>query len=108
MGTQNDPSVNSGVRVLRVSLQAGSLCYFAAAPALSRISNSIGRGETRLELSLTRGEAGEAKAGAFAYAGGRGEAKAGAFAYAGGRQERQRLEPSLTRKCIRILWTKAE
>ena len=68
MGTQNDPSVNSGVRILRVSLQAGSLCYFAAAPALSRISNSIGRGETRLELSLTRGEAGEAKAGAFAYA----------------------------------------
>jgi hypothetical protein len=69
MGTQNDPSVNSSVRVLRVSLQAGSLCYFAAAPALSRIPNSIGRGE--------------AKAGAIAYAGGkRSRAKAGAFAYA--------------------------
>jgi hypothetical protein len=70
MGTQNDPSVNSSVRVLRVSLQAGSLCYFAAAPALSRIPNSIGRGE--------------AKAGAIAYAGGkRSRAKAGAFAYDG-------------------------
>jgi hypothetical protein len=39
----------------------------------------------RLEPSLTRGRAIEAKAGAFAYARGRGEAKAGAFAYARGR-----------------------
>ena len=57
MGTQNDPSVNSGVRVLRVSLQAGAFAYAGG-----------GRRGKGWSLRLRGGERSRAKAGAFAYA----------------------------------------